>query len=326
MRRLRNEAGVTLIELLVAMVLMSVVLIATLTAFDALQDDHLATERHTESMGKARSSVQRLSRELRNLASPTALATASANQPQAIDRAQPFDLIFRTVDATKAPTASNPTNVMRVRYCLVENPSNKRRWRMWVQTKRYTGVPDAAAPSSTSCPGTGWDDQVLHTTEVVNTTKGGASVPVFTYAPACAASTCTTTEMQRITKVRVDLVIDNDPDRRPAATRLSTSVILRNQNQFPSARFQITVLDNNRNLRLDASSSTDPEGQPLKYCWFSNATGTLPPCSAAASNSAYIGEGVVLSYRPPTAGSRTIQLRVEDPAGLGSETSQTGTF
>ena len=110
MSRVAGERGHTLMELLVAMSLLSVVLGAVTSAFVAFNKNERVNEKQNESQDEARNGIERVSRQLRNLASP------KDNDPAAIDYASDYDIVFRTVDSSKAGGSSNDRNVNSVRY------------------------------------------------------------------------------------------------------------------------------------------------------------------------------------------------------------------
>lgn len=332
MTRLRHESGVTLIELLVSMSLSLFILGATLTAFESLQDEHRTTAEHNDAADVARTSIDRLARDLRNLASPTALRNARENRPRAVELAEADDLVFRIVDETAPPAGTqNAANVMRVRYCL--DTSNTGNQVLWSMTQRWTtATPPPTFPDTSACPGGGWAEQRRLSTNLVNV-RPGVSRPVFTYD---------STQVEQIARVRAELFVDPTPTRRPTEARLATGVILRNQNRFPEAVFTQTIVrselapDGTRLtvINLDASASTDNEGQPLRYCWFVDPPVPTPDCpppppsdgsTPPAPPASFIGEGVVLSHRM-RPGAHRIVLQVEDPAGLRDEAEETRTY
>ena len=296
-RRLRDERGLTLIEVLVASTIFLFVLGASLTVFDAVHDDHVRVERHNDAQDAARLTTDRLARELRNLASPTDLSNPLEAQPNAVDVAEPFDLVFRSVADVKPAASANSPNARRIRYCVDDGAPTGELWMQW-QTWTTAGPPPV--PSRTACPGDGWDGQRRMTTGVVNR-QGAAPRPLFTYDASV---------LQEITRVRTDVLVDPLPGAPPAATRLSTAVLLRNQNQFPVAAFDATWVNvTSRTVLLNAYSSSDPEGQPLRYCWFLNPSSTPVSCTGA------LGDGATLTLTLPTGPQRVVLL-VQDPARL----------
>jgi len=316
MRRLRDERGLTLIEVLLSSILSLLVMGASLAAFDGLQGNHKLTQQANEAQDSARQQTDRLARELRNLASPSQLTNDLSAQPQAVDVATSYDFVFRVVGDTRPAGSLNVGNVRRVRYCL--NTSNPAKEVLWRQTQTWTTAAAPALPSTAACPGTGWNagSDIQYVGNVVNR-YNGADRAVFSY---------NSTDVLRVSKVRTSLFIDTDPTKRPAATRLSSGVFLRNQNRIPVASFTATVTADKR-LILNGSGSEDPEGMPLKYEWYVDAPTPLPSCSATPVPASCLGEGVVFEKSGLSGGGQhVITLVVKDPAELGGTATQTVTY
>jgi prepilin-type N-terminal cleavage/methylation domain-containing protein len=104
MSRVREQAGFTLVEVLLASVLSLVILGATLAVFDALIDEHQRTSAHNDAQDRVRVSVDRFARELRNLASPTDLMSTGSTVPNAMEKNGAYDVMFKTVDDYVAAT------------------------------------------------------------------------------------------------------------------------------------------------------------------------------------------------------------------------------
>lgn len=306
-RRISDDRGMTLIEALVSMTIVMFVFGATLSIFDALQNNHKVTEAHNEAQSEARTSIDRLARDLRNLASPTRLRQLTAARPNAVERAEPFDLIFRTVREVKPAGSTNEANVMRVRYCL--NTADPQNASLVVQRQTWNDAVAPDMPAGTGCPATGWDpgDTVLGTS-ITNRADGQAR-PVFSYDSAV---------LQEITRVRTELYVDPDPLRAPKETRLATAVLLRNQNQYPEAKIRAELINaGTRTWWLIGSGSSDPEGQTLTYQWYKNPPSPLPDCKAAQPDASCIDDGMDVSLSLPLDGvTYRIGLAVSDPAGL----------
>lgn len=315
-RRLRSQAGFTMIEVIVAMALMTLVLGVASQAFTSLWDEHKTTTEHNETADIARIAVDRLSRDLRNLASPTALTTSQANRPQAVERAETFDLVFRIVDEKPPPAGSaNTANLMRARYCL--DRTNKSNNKLYMQGQRWTTAAAPSAPPPGVCPGPGWDTTTLLASNLSNANgAGGTERPLFGF---------NSSQIDQITRVRTQVFVDPTPGRRPVETQLVSGVGLRNQNQYPLAKFSATpvgVSGSNRLVRLDGSASRDPEAQTLRFCWYVNPSASVPGCTVTPKPSSYVGEGIVLTVSLPSAAQRVV-LVVEDPAGLRDEEEMT---
>ncbi len=234
----RSEDGFTLVEVLIAAVLMIVVLGATLTALTSFQRNTQTNQRQNDGQEQARRTLDLIARDLRNLASPV------HERPEAIDRNGALDLIVQS-EGSGTGGSSNARNTMRIRFCL---GPDRRLYRM-VQTWTSATIPNA--PSTTVCPGTGWTTSTVVAENVVNGTR-----PIFTYNAA---------GLQDITEVSAALYVDVNPGKPPAETELQSSVYLRNQNRKPTALFSVEVLSGS--IVLNASESTDPEEKALIYSW-----------------------------------------------------------
>jgi prepilin-type N-terminal cleavage/methylation domain-containing protein len=280
-----NEDGFTLVELLAAMVIFFIIMFATLTTLEVFTTQSVLADRRNATQQDTRIVVNQMARQLRNLASPT------PGRPQAVDKATPYDLVFQSVDPVGPNAGTNNTNVRRVRYCLnSDQPANGTVWQQ-VQTWTQTATP--AAPSSGACPdpSSGWASTKVVATNVVNRI-GGQDRPMWLY------NSEVTTD---ITFVRTTFVFDLKPGSILGETTLSTGVFLRNQNRSPVAAFTATATGN-RHVLLNGSISVDPEGEPLTYAWFDGTT--------------QIATGITYDYVAPSAGVRSLSLKVTDPGGL----------
>jgi len=301
MSRVRDERGFTLIEVLVAATLMLVVLGATLTLFDSLQDNQARTQRVNEAQDEVRTTVDRMARELRNLASPSVLTDSTTIQPKAVERAGPHDLVFLTVAETKPSVAGNlnDANVQRVRYCL--EPGTSARLYMQWQTWTSSATPPAV-PADTSCPtdGGGWNGQRVIAEHLVNHV---GNRPFFMYD---------STELDRITRIRTRAIVDPTTTQAPPESELITSVVLRNQNRVPVAAFSVANGAQPGTIILNGSASSDPENQTLRYEWQVDGV-VRAECTA---------NSVTCTTTALTPGLHTVTLTVSDQADLEGAASQ----
>jgi prepilin-type N-terminal cleavage/methylation domain-containing protein len=301
-RDLYQEQGFTLIELLLAATLMLVVLGATLTSIEGFWTTNKVNNDQNDAQDIARTAIDRLAQQLRNLALPT------TTSPNSIDRALPHDLVFKTAEPSRR----------RVRYCLDTTDAGD--GKLYMQTQAGAGVgapdPDLHPADLLGCPARAatWATTTVVADNVVNTTKR----PVFRFNAA-------ESESSKITLLRSDLFVDVDPERRPLESRISTGVYLRNQNQAPTASFSVASGGEGRFI-LNGSGSTDPEGRTLAHSWFIGsppnlADGVCTPLPAEGC----IGRGVTLDYKLPegTIGSQQFTLLVTDPGGLTAMSSWT---
>ena len=273
--RWRDAQGLTLVEMLVAMSVSFIVFAATLAVFDAMLSQRTRIEDQTEVESMARQGVDRLARQLRNLASPADIVTniAASTQPKSIDRSLATDFIFKDVADTRPAGSLNSANVRRVRYCLQSSgavpgtgfSASPTRQVLWMQTQTWTTTAPPAVPAATACPGAGWLTQRIVAEHIVNT----AAIPLFAYSGDAGAITGTSdAEREQIARVAATVRVDADASRPPAATRIATGVVLRNQNRAPVARFVYTLLNPvTCAIQLNGSSSEDPESKPLQYEW-----------------------------------------------------------
>jgi hypothetical protein len=290
-RRLSGERGeIGLVPLLVAISIFAGVLGATLVTFENFDTLSRRDVDRTAAQDSARTSVDRLVRDLRNLASPTIA------QPQAVDKASDYDLVFQTVDSVGPNTGANAANIKRVRWCLDQSvPANEK---LVVQTQTWTTLLTPAAPSTTSCPGTGWTTTTTLASFITNN-YNGLSRPLFAYNSSTLTS---------VREVHIDLFSDLDPIKTPSETHITSGVFLRNQNAAPVAAYTY-ALNGSTSIVLNGSQSYDPEGDALTYSWIDNGQKQ--------------GEGVTFSL-PVTANSNhSIQLKVFDPAGLEGDSTTT---
>ncbi len=296
MRRLTHEqSGISLPELLLSMVLMLIVLGATLATFTNFESDSARSAARNESQDAVRRNVGQMTKELRNLASPSAYA------PQAVELALPADLVFQTVDPVGPNAGANVSNLRRMRYCLEDGP----RARMWMQWETWITSTPPAVPSVAVCPGTGWDGEQVVAQGVTNADRA-----VFTYNAAAATA---------VSAVNVDLFVDMDPLRPPGETRLRSGAFLRNQNRAPTAAFTWSEAAAGK-VVLNGSTSSDPEGQPLTYVWMSSQGGVPKKlgegitCECPTNTDAFPTQRL-------TPGTYTLWVEVKDPGGLSTKSA-----
>jgi prepilin-type N-terminal cleavage/methylation domain-containing protein len=302
---MRDERGMTLIELLVGMAMTLVIFSATLSVTVALSNNAKRNADHNEAQDVARTYMDRLARQLRNLASPSIFTDDYQAQPYAVDAAGAYDLVFRVVDEERPGGTLNLANVKRVRYCL--DATDPARGKLYQQEQRWTDRPSnepPALPATAACPGTaGWTSTALVTDHVVNRVAG-QNRPMFVYNSA---------DLQRISQIHADLYIDADTTKAPKETRLGSGVTLRNQNRVPVATMSIAPAPGK--LVLNGSASEDPEGMPLTYQWYVDPPTPLPDCTVTPRPESCAGQGVVVDVSI-TPGDHRVVLVVKDPAGL----------
>jgi prepilin-type N-terminal cleavage/methylation domain-containing protein len=310
-RLAREERGFSLIEMLLASALLTVLLGAAIAPFIGLQKSDRVAQNANDSQDNARTTLDTLQHQLRNV----------AGQSQLINRASAYDLVFETVDPVAKPAGSkNDRNIMRIRYCL-DTTNGVTNGRLWRQDLRWTtATVPSTMPNSATCADTTWGTSSIVADFVTNkatTTKRTAAAPLFVYYPAPSA-TPTTAELQAITQIRVDLFTDRKITESPLESELTTGVFLRNQNGQPTASFTATSgTAGTKQIVLNAAASSDPENLPLTYRWC-DVTST-----STCDDTTKVGSGVQYTYTAPASGTRKILLQVFDLGGLETDAGPT---
>lgn len=286
--RLRSEAGYTLAELLIATSLTLGVLGATLTVFEGSDRTSRRAQQQSEQQDGARQAVDRIARELRNQATPT------ASLPVAVLKATATDIAFVAVGTKRPPGSQNTRNLHRVRYCL--NPETRILW--WQERTWTTALPPADIPDTSSCPSTSGWTTTSPLVDRVSNVSGQMNRPVWVFGPAGATA-------DQIRTVQTTIFVDADPTSAPLETELSTTIFLRNQNRAPVASMQARAIGDGHVL-LVGSQSSDPEGQTLNYQWKDNGA-VITTCTTP-----------VCDYKPPGRGTRSFSLEVSDPSDLSA--------
>jgi hypothetical protein len=315
-RLIREERGaLSLMEVLLGAAMLSVMLGAAIAPFISLGKTDRIAQNANDSQDNARTTLDVLEHQLRNV----------AGQSQLINRASSYDLVFETVDGKAKPAGSqNDRNIMRVRYCLntTTAPATVSRGVLWEQDLRWTtaAVP-SAMPSSAACPDSSWGSTSRivadYITNKTTTVRRAAAAPLFAFYPAPSA-TPTTTELQAITQVRVDLFTDRAITESPLESELTSGVFLRNQNGHPTASFTATPgTAGTKQIILNGGASTDPENLPLTYRWCDVTSNTT--CDETTK----VGSGANYTYTAPATGTRKILLQVFDLGGLETDSGPT---
>lgn len=327
----RNQRGFTLVELLVASSLMIVVLSATLAAFDGFLQNNRRNNELTDLQDNVRVQMSRITRQMRNLANPT---SGSVNT---INYADNYKFVFQTTDPTKR----------WVSYCL--NTATRIIYYQASVASKTTIAPqlggDARCPSTTVSGPSATADW-MPAVQVGPNVTNGAGRPMFSYASDTGALPLPAdgafdsgTETSQITRVTVNLYVDNNTAKPPAEVNLQSGAFMRNQNQAPTSKFN--VFKNGTVFTLDASKSDDPEQRTLAYYWYRESgtpsqmpgsqsghtvQGDLPTCSDTDQTKTIgttvwtcLGTGVVITTNLNGQSSpQNIWLMVVDPGNVAT--------
>lgn len=303
----RNQDGFTLIELLLVCLISLIVFGVTMTAWTSVYRANRAVELQQDNTQQARLAVDRASRQLRNLANPT------VNAVNTINHAGAYDFVFQTSDPAKT----------WVRYCLeTTGGGGVDKATLWEHetSKPITAGMKAGCPSASA----DWTKKRAVVESVTNQ-AGGIDRPIFRYecgvgAPVgCPASS---TDHQKILNVGFDLWVDADRTDGASELNVATSVFLRNQNETPTARGGSDRYAS-RQVILNGSGSTDPEGRTLQYFWFEDAPPSASEISSTGCTASYPSakwEGVTYIRKYDATESlpatKTFYLLVRDPGCL----------
>lgn len=292
--RLRGQHGFTLVEVLVTTALSLVVFGAMLSVLDVFGRDNRLDQLRNETQDNARSAVDSLSRQLRNVAAP------GSGTPGALLVTKNYSMIFDTIDSGSSYVwENNAAHMMMVRYCLSNKVQSNEV--LWYQVARWKSSTPPLEPSPTKCPDeeTGfWEGSPRKLVTYVTNRNGGKARPLFEYSAASAPQTAS---------VEVNMFLNVDPAELKE-TQLTTGIGLRNANRPPVAEFTATEI-NSTYVRLDGSASADPDGLALTFKWTKDGV--------AQESTSEIWEP------KETPGSHTYELEVTDPGGLKSKISKT---
>jgi prepilin-type N-terminal cleavage/methylation domain-containing protein len=316
----RDQAGFTLIELLMAMVLTVVVFGATLDVLVNYTNLQTGSTERLDAQNSARLGVDRIVRQLRNIASPV-------TSPKLLERATPYDIVFQTIGSTGGSNSScgqNTTCDERVRYCIPQDttPGTASDEQVIGETQTWTTATPPSSPWSSDptvtipCPDnplpSGVTKSVVVAPYVTNRYEGRTDRPAFYFNNGSDPS-----DLGSVFTVQVDLFVNPTPSVPAAESEIKSGAFLRNQPRSPVASFTSTDTGNGGVL-LNGGTSYSPDGEDLTYSWTCTS-------SSCPDNSTLTSSNQGLVDWTPGAGTYTVQLTVTDQTGLTQTATQSVT-
>lgn len=315
MTRLSDERGFTLVEVLVTATVALIVFAATLTLLDAVNHQWVSATQRDDAQNQARLGIDRIVRQLRNIASPF-------STPKLLERATPYDIVFQTIGT---PSGANVTGAQRVRYCVPNDtpagtPSSEvlisetETWSTstpptdpWSSDPAVTlPCPDTVLPVSTTAP-----NSIV--ASVTSRYQGRTDRPVFSFNNNLVAPS----DLSQITSVQIDLFVNPTPTSPTAETELRSAAFLRNELRPPVAQFTYTP-SGNGGVVLNGGTSYSPDGYDLTYAW----TCTIPGGGTCPGSAVLTGANEGLVTWQPGTGTYQVTLTVTVPSGLTSTQTQ----
>lgn len=291
----RAHDGFTLVELLVAITMAMIVFAATLNVLGVFSNDSQAMTQRNAAQNAARLGMDRIIRQLRNIASP------SVTSAKLLELAGPYSIVFETEAST---SAQNPNGLERVRYCIPQDPSpgSPDTEVVLAQSQTWTTSTAPTIPWSSDCPDPHFSARAI-VTGVTNRSQG-QSRPAFTYNGGAAPS-----DLSKIGTVGLDLFVNPTPKLADAESELRSAAFLRNQQRPPVAAFTATPLGGGSVL-LNAGGSYSPNGDSLSYSW---------SCTPGSCSST----GAIFDWQPGASPDPyTVTLTVTDQSGLQATSQQ----
>lgn len=269
----------TLIEVVITSLTITVVLFGTLAAFQAFSGRADAVDRVAKAQEVARLAMDRMVRDLRNAAPTTGTSTP-------VLRNGATDLVV----LTDHPGQGQPSgSFRRVRYCL-QTPSPGAA--LWAQV---APAGQATLPA-TSCPDSAWGTRTRIAGDLANQ-DAGVNRTLLTYDAAAAAE---------VRSIRIALAVDPDPTRPPGVVVLESAAYLRNRDLTPPAA-----------TTSDFSASCSGSGQALLSTALTVDDGGDPLTATYTDNGVTIGTGTSLSHKM-APGAHTLTLTLTDVLGLAT--------
>ena len=231
-----SQAGISLIELLISMIIMAIVSTMLVGAWISLQRSYAFAAAENKATGTARDALDRVASEIRDAQgitfSPSATPVPTTSTPFSVDatgiNCGPWRCTFYS--AYNKPSAALQSgqygrDQLRLTAIWLDDiaGAQKQKTLYW---QRDTSIPaDGLDPS---------DRKVKLATNVVNAAFSSPSKPIFTYFFRTAgvytsSDTLTTANVATLVSVQVDIIVDANLSHTPKYIDLKTTVQPRNQ-------------------------------------------------------------------------------------------------
>ena len=207
MRTRESQAGISLIELLVSIIILSIVTTMVIMSWTSLQNSYSSTVKGADARNTARDAMERMRREIRDIQSPV-------GQTGGITQAGANEIRFTT--AFNDPGANGDGRILLTRYYYsFDGSKTPDQWRLFRQRDTnndgsFTGDPTTVIARN-----------------VVNgvVPSAGSPTPVFEYFGVDGTATSVLTE---IATVQIRVISDLNPTHSPTYFDLVTTVQPRN--------------------------------------------------------------------------------------------------
>jgi prepilin-type N-terminal cleavage/methylation domain-containing protein len=236
-RRRTGQSGISLIELLISMVILSIVSTMLIMTWISLQNAFAFTSADNKARATARDALTRISSEIRAAQPLSALSTTpfyvTGTAPYVCDgydctfySAYNNPLAYSKSDLSGRGPATNNGTLLLTAIWLDTTGTTTQKPQATLYWQRDTNMSGALDSG---------DKKVILATDVVNTPTSMTGNPIFTYNLYDATNGYTrtnaldTTNVASVASVQVDIVVDANIAHAPRYIELMTTVEPRNQ-------------------------------------------------------------------------------------------------
>jgi type II secretory pathway pseudopilin PulG len=225
------QAGITLVELLVSMIIMTLVSTMLIMGWLSLQRSFAFAQRTNTARATARDALDRISSEVRDAQPPAGTSPLTpftiANPSLVCDSYQCIFYSSYNQPGARGDGSGNKATgtgavLLKTRIFLDLSVSSAQKTLYW---QRDTNNDGTFAPIGPSSPDT-WK---ILASDVVNAPPSSPAIPVFTYlGTGLTTLTVPVSDLSKIVAVQVELAIDSNPSKSPKYVYLKTTVRPRN--------------------------------------------------------------------------------------------------